>query len=783
MTNKFRAVSRVQARSDTMLRQVAFSFFFLITAVFLVFASQANAQQYKFTSITVQGNQRIESTAILNYAGIVAGQNVSAGQLNSAYQRILDSGLFESAELTPKGNRLSIKVVEFPTINRISFEGNKRLKDEALGALVESAPRRVLNPTVAERDAARIAEAYSQSGRLAARVTPRIIRRSDNRADLIFEVFEGGVTEVQRVSFVGNKNYSDNRLRRVVGSKQAGFLHRFIKRDTFVSDRIEFDKQVLRDFYLSRGYVDFRTTGVNAELSRERDGYFVTFNVQEGQQFSFGEISVNSEIDAIDAAEFLDALKIKSGVVYSPLLVENSIARLERLALRQGHDFVRVDPRITRNERNLMLDIEFALVRGPRIFVERIDVKGNTTTLDRIVRQQFRIVEGDPFNPREIRESAERIRALGFFEAPNVNAREGSSPDQVIVDVDVVEAPTGSLKFGGSYSSDNGFGLVVNFSEKNFLGRGQRVGVSFTTAADLDDYAFSFFEPAFLGQDLEAGFVLRYQETEPDEVRWSNSVGEFKPSLSFPVSDYGRLQLNYTAHLKKLNIDPATSVAGSLIDAEGARGDLWKSSVGYRYSFDTRRTGLDPKSGVLLEFAQDIGGLGGDYQFVSTSAKAVAETAIFQEDVTLRATLEGGALYSPNNDSRVSDRFFLTSSQMRGFEPYGLGPREYQAGGVQNDSLGGTYYAVARFEAEFPFGLPEEYGLSGGVFYDVGSVWGLDQSSANVLYDDMSLRHVIGLSIFWNTPVGPLRFNFSKAIKKEAFDQDRSFDFSLSATF
>ncbi|WP_372886543.1 outer membrane protein assembly factor BamA [Shimia sp.] len=783
MTNQLKAVSRARALGATRVQQLVLGFSLLISAVFLALASPANAQQYTFSSISVKGNQRIESTAILTYAGIATGQEVSAGQLNGAYQRILDSGLFESAELLPSGSRLTISVVEFPTINVVSFEGNERLKDEALEALVESAPRRVLNPAVAERDAALIAEAYAQSGRMAARVTPRIIRRSDNRADLIFEIFEGGMTEVERISFVGNKNYSDNRLRRVVGSKQAGLLRRFIKRDTFVADRIEFDKQVLRDFYLSRGYVDFRTTGVNAELSRERDGYFVTFNVEEGQQFTFGEISVTSEVEGIDATEYLEALKVRAGVVYSPLLVENSIARLERLALIDGHDFVRVDPRITRNERTLTLDVEFAMVRGPRVFVERIDIEGNTTTLDRVVRQQFRIVEGDPFNPREIRESAERIRALGFFETANVNAREGNAPDKVIVDVEVTEAPTGSLRFGGSFSSDLGFGLVVSFSENNFLGRGQRLNLSFSTASELADYGFTFYEPAFLGQDLRAGFVLRYVETEPDSVRWTDTVGEFRPSLAFPISEYGRLELRYTANMSELNIDPTLAVAGSLLDAEVARGDLWKSALGYSYRFDTRKTGLDPKSGVLLELSQDFGGLGGDYEYVQTSAKAVAETAIFQEDVTLRASLEGGALYSPNRDSRVPDRFFLDSTQMRGFEPFGLGPREYQAGGVQDDALGGTYFAVARFEAEFPLGLPEEYGLSGGVFYDIGSVWGLDQSSANVIYEDMSLRHVIGFSLFWEGPIGPLRFNFSKALKKEAFDQERNFDFTISATF
>ena len=785
MTKQKRAVARAATQEENKLRHFFLAIFFLISAAFLALASSAEAQQYKFDQIEVSGNKRIESTAIVTYSGIARGQTVTAGQLNAAYQSILDSGLFESVEVTPSGNRLKIAVVEYPTINRISIEGNQRLKDDALESLIESKPRQVLNPTVAERDAARLAEAYSQAGRLAARVTPRMIRLSDNRADLVFEVFEGDITEIERVSFVGNQFYSDRRLRRVIDSKQAGILRRVIRTDTFVADRIEFDKQVLRDFYLSRGYVDFRVTGVNAELARERDGYFVTFNVQEGQQFSFGGITVISEIEGLDPAAYLESLKVKPGVVYSPLLVENSIARLERLALKEGQDFVRVDPRITRNERDLTLDVEFALVRGPRIFVERIDIEGNTSTLDRVIRQKFRIVEGDPFNPREIRESAERIRALGFFETAEVNAREGSTPDQVVVDVDVVEQPTGSLRFGATYGSSVGIGLVVSFAEKNFLGRGQDLALSFSTASEEQEYSFAFFEPAFLGRDLRAGFSLRYQERDPDDTRWVTTIGEFRPSLQFPVSEYGTLALRYTGRNSELEI--GESFPGSLIDQEEARGDIWQSSIGYSYIFDTRRKGLDPNSGVLVEFHQDFGGLGGDYDFVSTRASAVAETKILQEEVTLRASIEGGALHSPDKDSRVTDRFFLNSRQMRGFEPFGLSPREVDTTGATNlnDALGGNYYAVARFEAEFPLGLPTEYGLSGALFYDVGTVWGLDSTSGigTIFHDDLSFRHVIGFSLLWDTAIGPLRFDFTNAIKKETFDEERNFDFTISAQF
>lgn len=774
---------RAGKQHKALLRRTAFAFSVLISLGIAGTPDVAQAQSYRFSTLAIEGNNRIEDAAIASYAGIGRGQVVSAGELNDAYQRILGSGLFETVEITPRGNRLVIKVVEFPTINVIRFEGNKRLKDEVLEAIVESQSRRVLNPAAAERDAIAIAEAYAESGRVAARVTPRVIRRSDNRADLVFEIFEGALAEIERLSFVGNRVYSDRRLRRVLGTKQAGVLRALVKRDTLVEDRIEFDKQVITDFYQSRGYVDFRVTGVNAELARERDGYFLTFNVEEGQQFSFGEVTAVSELPNVDAELFQDELKIRSGVTYSPSLVESSIARLERLAIREGLDFVRVEPRITRNDRDLTLDVEFALVRGPRVFVERIDVEGNTTTLDRVVRRQFKVAEGDPFNPREIRESAERIRALGFFATAEVNAREGSSPDQVIVDVDVEERPTGSLNFGGTYSTDSGFGLVAGLTERNFLGRGQQLSFSLSTSPDVNNYEFRFVEPAFIGRDVAVGFSASYRDLTFSQVRYENTVGQIQPFMSFATGENSRLQLRYTYESVDMSIAATDVIAGSLLDAEATRGEEASSSIGYTYTYDTRIGGLNPDAGFLLEFGQDYAGAGGDIEYLRTTAKAVAQTKVFNGDVTLRASLEGGLLYTPNNDSRANHRFALGGSQMRGFEPYGIGPRE-QGVGI-DEGLGGKYFAVARFEAEFPLGLPEEYGISGGVFYDVGSLWGVDGTAGagSLLYNDASLRHVVGVSLFWETPIGPLQFNFSKALQKEAFDREQNFNLTIRTEF
>lgn len=746
-------------------------------------ATQALAQQYTLSSISIDGNVRVGDAAILTRAGIAPGQTVSDAQLNTAFQQLIDSGLFESVDFDPQGNSLRITVVEFPTINRISFEGNARIDDEALAAAINSNERRVFNPSQAERDAGLIADAYATEGRLAAKVTPTIIRRSDNRVDLVFEVFEGDNIEIERLSFVGNRAYSDRRLRRVLDTKQAGLFRAFVRADLLVADRIEFDKQLLRDFYLSRGYVDFRTNSVNAELTEERDAYFLVFDVQEGQQFRFGEVTVSSTLAGADSDVYRDIAKIKPGVVYSPSLLEADIARMERRALRDGVDFLRVEPRVTRDDRNLTLNVEYVLSRGPRVFVERIDVEGNTTTLDQVIRRQFNSVEGDPFNPREIREAAERIRALGYFETAEVNAREGSAPDRVVVDVDVVEAPTGSFSFGASLSSNDGIGFAIRFAEENFLGRGQRLALNVQTTEDSRRYGINFVEPAFLGRDLAFGVRFDIAETDSSFTTYDTERFLFQPSLTFPVAENTRLQLRYTLEDSEMQARD-TPVNGAVIGNEIAVGEQLSSSFGYELTYDTRLTGLDPNSGYLLEFGQDFAGFGGDSQYVKTTGRIVGQTRVLSEEVTLRATLEGGALSWSGGTNRAVDRFLLNTNIMRGFEPGGIGPRDLSVSG--EDPLGGNLYVVARFEAEFPLGLPEEYGITGGLFYDIGNLWDLSDvnvAGGNIVGEGGSFRQVIGFAILWNTPVGPLRFNFTDALVKEDFDRDQSFELTLSTSF
>ncbi|MDX8349060.1 outer membrane protein assembly factor BamA [Cognatiyoonia sp. IB215446] len=749
----------------------------LWAALLLIFtATNLHAQSVTVNSVVFEGNQRVADGTILNFAEIDLGDTLTTAELNDASQRIRASGLFESVDVIPRAGGLLIRVVEYPTINVISIEGNARLRDAQLLPLIQSQPRRVFNPTQAEADTATITQAYAQQGRINAVVTPRIIRLPDNRVNLVFEVVESAVTEIERVSFLGNRTFSDGRLRRVLDTKQAGIFRALVRRDTYSPERIARDRELLTDFYRSRGFVDFVVQNVDVTLTNERDAYLVTFNLREGQRFTFADVTVRSEIPGVNASEFESAVRVRRGVTYSPVPVDTDVDRIERLALQRGLNFVQVEPRITRNDRDLSLNIEYVLVSGPRVFVERIDIEGNGTTLDRVIRNQFRVVEGDPFNPREISQSARRIRGLGFFEAANVDTRPGSSPSQVIVDVDVVEGPTGELSFGANFNSDTGFGLVASYRERNFRGRGQRFSFDVSTAENNQRYGFGFAEPNLLGRDLRFGIDLSYRTTNNENALYDTEALRLSPSLRFPVSENGRLSVFYA--LEFTDITDVSDDASQIIQDEAEEGGITTNALGYNYSFDTRRTGLNPNAGVIFRFGQEFGF--GETQFIKSTALLGAETRILNEEVTLRATLEGGNLTYQDGSSRVTDRFFLNSRLMRGFDPGGIGPRDADT----DDALGGNSFAVARFEAEFPLGLPSEYGISGGVFLDHGALWEVGETgSADVLSDDPIARTVIGASIFWTTPIGPLRFNFTEPLDVQDFDEPRSFDLTVSSSF
>ena len=750
---------------------------------FLFIPAIVNAEALKLSSISVKGNSRLSAEAVINYSRLIPSATISSEDLNTAYTNILDTGLFKNVSFKQDGRVLIIVVDEYPTVNQISFEGNKKFTDEKLASFIITKSNLVFTPVRLEKDLTAIKSVYRNSGRLLAIVKPKIINLSNNRVNLVFEIYEGNVVEIEKISFVGNREFSNRRLRRVLSSKQAGFLRKIILRDTLIEEKISLDRRLLADFYRSRGFADFKINGVNTELTEEKDGFFITYNITEGPQFTVGDVKLVSNVKDVNASEFEKFITFKQGETYSPVSLQSAVTQLEEKLQARGFEFVRVKPVVNRNINNLTLDFDLVFEKGDRLFIERIDISGNIATLDRVLRRQFFTVEGDPFNPREIKAAADRIRGLGLFSETDVTTLSGSTNSQVVINAKVVEKPTGSLTFGAGYSSQAGLGALVEYGERNFLGRGQRLSFAVNTGKDDQLYELSFFEPMFLRNDLGFGLNLSVEGTNRQNAAYDTGDLLFQPFVTYPLGERSKIKIDYSISQTDLS-NPGD--VGSIITNEVNEGEVISSSVGYVFSHDTRLYKSNSGNGIIFKLGQQFTGLGGDKTAMKTTVKLAAHRRVFKEDLKLSAEFESGLLTYTTGNSRVNDRFFLGSRKMRGFDAGGIGPRECSnrvCSTSNNDALGGENFAVARFEAEFPLGIPDEYGLSGGLFYDIGNLWSLTKINNNVLYEDGSWRQAIGASVFWKTPIGPLRFNFSDVLKKEQYDRDESFDLTISTRF
>lgn len=792
--NTSRVAARLFRKFGQSCAVVAFAATFSpISSAIFVESSAAYAQaSARFSRIDVSGNQRIASDTVRAIAGISAGTRLTPAQINGAVQNLYDSGLFESVDVRPERGRLIIDVAEYPTINEISIEGNRRIKDEDLIGLVGSIPRRAYSPLQAEADTLAITNAYAAAGRLAARVEPKIIRRSDNRVDLVFEVREGRVVQVNRIGFTGNRVYSDRRLRRAIDSKQAGLFRAFIRSDTFIPERLEFDKEKLRNFYLKRGYIDANVLSSSADFARERNSFGVNFQVQEGQQYRFGELTITSLEPDVNVDDYANAMKLKTGNVYNPEQVNTTLERMDVVSSQSGLPFVQAQPHVTRNDDTRTLDIEFELVRGRKLFIERIDIEGNSDTLDRVIRREFESIEGDPFNARKVKEAADRIRALGHFANVDVQTREGSGPDQIVIDVNLEEQPTGTLGFGLGFGTDNGLSGNVTLTENNFLGRGQSIALAISTTSDNREFSFNFEEPKLYDRDLALGLKFSYVTTNEESLTYNTRRFQFRPSLSFPIGQYSRLTPSVLFESNRVTPDAESS---PLIQAESGSRSTFGFGLGYAY--DRRNSPVDPTAGFVFRIDQTLVGLAGDNKYYKAVANAKSYRSLFNEEVVMSAELEGGYLKAfGGGTTSIINRFQLGGNTLRGFQSFGIGPRVVSPdpanpGTNYDEALGGNFYALARLEASFPIGLPEEYGIFGGLFFDVGSVWGLDQttatSGANTVTasaSDFELRSAIGVSIFWDTAIGPLRFNFAKPIEYvQGVDRTENFNFTIDTRF
>lgn len=737
--------------------------------------AQAGAQQ----RVVIRGNRRIESETILSYMNLREGQTVTAEQLNAAVRRLFDTGLFRDVQIVPENNQLIVEVVENPSINKIAFEGNDELKDEDLEQLISLRPRLPFTISAAEADAQAIIEVYRRTGRYGASVEPVIIERSDNRVDLVFEISEGEETDVTRIDFVGNTVNSDRRLRRVIETKEAGFLSFLYSTDVYDPDRLELDKELLRAYYFERGYADFTVLSATAELSPDRSGFYITFTVSEGEQYSFGEIDADVSARGLDPDPLVAAIPDDlTGDTFDATLVEKIADKMTDLAGQQGFAFVRVQPRPRKNTADKIIDLTFTLTEGPRVFIERIEIEGNSRTLDRVIRRNIDIVEGDPYNSRKIREARDNIRGLNYFERVEIDQQEGSSDDRAVLRVRVKEKSTGSLSFGAGFSTSDGPIGSVTLTERNFLGRGQTVNARLNISGDRQIYDFEFIEPAFLDRDLQVGIRTYFvDDDQTDESSYELVRFGITPFVEFPLSEDARLRLRYEAR----NDDVTVSPVASLIIQRDA-GDRTSSILGYSVVYDQRNDRIEPTEGYLLVLQQDFAGLGGDARYANTLGRAKGWTSFFGGDVIASFEVEGGAIIGFDDNIRINERYFMGGNNLRGFASQGAGPRDL----TTDDSLGGNYRVISRAEVSFPLGLPEEFGVYGGFFVDAGTLWAIDGSLWNgtgFVDDSMNWRVSAGALLFVSTPFGPLEMSFGYPLVKEDYDDDEIFRLTVGTRF
>ena len=766
-----------------------FTLVWTLLAAVLIFdfaqPSKAYAQQVvqpgsREQSVIVRGNRRIETETVLSYLDLRAGQTVTAEDLNSSVRRLFDSGLFRDVQIVPGEDRLIVEVVENPSINQIAFEGNDDLSDENALQVISLRPRLPFTVSAAEADAQALIEVYRRTGRFGAEVEPVIIERPDNRVDLVFEIVEGDLTGVSSIDFVGNQVFSNRRLRGVVETSETGILSQFLSSDVYDPDRLELDKELLRQYYFDRGYADFTVLSATAELAPERDGFFITFTVSEGEEFAFGDFDVDVSARGVDRERFLAAIPSDlSGDTYNASEIEELANEMTDIAGQAGFAFVQVRPNARKNAADRIIDVTFEIAEGPRVFIERIEIEGNTQTLDRVIRRNIDLVEGDPFDARKIRESRGRIRGLRYFSRVELDTNEGSAEDRAVLSVRVEEQSTGSLSFGLGFSSSAGPIGNVAITERNFLGRGQIVNAEVTAAGDTQIYDLSFTEPAFLDRDLSVGFRAFFiDDDQTDESDFELARFGGGPTVGFPIAESTRLSLRYE-YLRE-DVTVGNNVSPIIAADAGVRST---SRFGATLSYDGRNDPVETTGGFLLSASNDIAGAGGDARYVRSLNTAKTWTSFFSEQVVASLEFEVAGIIGFDDDIRVNERFFLGGANLRGFADSGAGPRDIAA----DDSLGGNYRAISRLEVSFPLGLPEELGIFGGAFVDAGTLFRLDSNAVGLngqpINDDPQLRVGAGALLFIDTPFGPLELSFAVPVVRESEDESEFFRLSIGTRF
>jgi len=748
---------------------------FLIVLSFFITPSVMYSQENIISSIVVEGNQRITTDTIVSISKIEEGNSYSPSQLNSALQLIKKSTYFKTVTISQKNNILKINVIENPTINSINFEGNEILKDENLFELISSKERQTLSASKTEKDADIVATAYADMGRIAATVTPKIVELSDNRVDLIFEVSEGRVTEVEKITFTGNRIFSDFRLKSVIATKQAGIFRRLINSDTYVEGKLEYDMERLQNFYINKGYIDFEVQ-TSVELTRSKDAFLINYSIKEGQKYTYSEINFDTSDLDLDEQSIVNLNKIKNGSTFDRRQITKLIGEIHIYLSKAGYNFVEPVPVVSRNDENLTMDLKIVFKETDKVFVERIEVEGNSTTIDEVIRLQFDFVEGDPFNRRKVLEAVDKIRGLGFFSNVETSTRMGSVPEKIIIEVKLTEKPTGSLGIGAGFNSSDGSVFTFNLNERNFLGKGQSVKLDFSSSKIEKQASIALADPSFLGRNLLAGISFGQSTITPTSTPLRSEKLYFEPKIGFPLTRDSNLSLSYRFEADETKLTSTSNTVSPLITADV--GNKNRSAVILSYMIDKTNSVVRPTSGFDFKITQELNGLGGNISYSKSNLGLKTYKTMFRDDIILTSELSAGVIIG--SDASISNRFFLGGDDLKGFRSRGIGPVDTR---FDNVPLGGKYFTSLSLEASFPIGVPEEYGVFGGLFIDTGSLWGLDNTASGAVDDSSNIRSALGVSLFWDTVIGPLRFNWSRPITKELYDVNENFRFTVDTRF
>ncbi len=749
-----------------------------IVLLALVLQPNVAAAQGRFAGgtieeIRVEGSQRVEPLTVRSYMGVNPGDPFDPLTLDRALKSIFATGLFADVTLRREGGALIVSVVENPIINRIAFEGNDAVDDETLAGETELRPRVVFTRAKVQNDVRRLLDVYRRSGRFAATVDPKVIQLEQNRVDLVFEINEGEATGIKSINFVGNRAFSDSALRDEITTSETAWWRFFTSSDTYDPDRLTFDQELLRRFYLSEGYADFRVGSVVAELAPDREGFYITFTVEEGERYKFGSVDVISGIRNLEPESLREQLTTSVDDWYNAEAVEESVNNLSEAVGNLGFAFVDIRPRVQRDRDQLLINMTYDIQEGPKVFVERIDIEGNIRTLDRVIRREFRLVEGDAFNSAKLRRSRQRIRDLGFFQTVEVTNEQGTAADTTIITIDVEEQSTGDLSFGAGFSSAAGPIGNVSLRERNLLGRGQDLRVGLALSGSRSQIDLSFTEPYFLNRNLSAGFDIFRINTEQDES--SFDLSRIGGSLRAGFSYNERLRQVWRYSLEHQEIKDVDSDASLLIqDEEGSR---FESSIGQELTYSTLDSRFEPTEGFFLSLGTQFAGVGGSVRFIKGTVGGGYFIPVL-DDWVLGIRGEVGRIQGLGEDTRVSNRFFVGGGNLRGFKFAGVGPRDR----ATDDAVGAKNFYTGSAELTFPLGLPEEFGVKGRLFTDVGSAWDFD-GGRGVVDDEASLRASVGAGISWASPFGPVVFDFGFAVLDESFDETEIFRFSFGTQF